>query len=299
MQVYFETEQPYLNSNSVHLEIQFNSGPGVTAKPHIHSAFELILFQEGIFDITVGNRSYHAAPGDLLLVRANTFHHYISKAEGRSAYWVLKIKPSLITEIAATDQCGEYLMFFAVDRDSAKSFWTQEELTGTPLQAALDWLLAEYREKAYATDIGIRLATAQLLLAIMRQAHEKEPQEETTWDESVARRIYDAVMYINKNYNQTVTAQDCSRVACMSYSYFSRSFRAVTGKNFKEYLNQVRVAHAEKALLTTDQSVTEVANHCGYDNVSYFISVYKGIKGKTPHATAKEKKLFGNTMEIT
>ena len=89
-----------------------------------------------------------------------------------------------------------------------------------------------------------------------------------------------------------IGVQDCSRVACMSYSYFSRSFRAITGKNFKEYLNQIRVAHAEKALLTTDRSVTEVANHCGYDNVSYFISVYKHLKGETPHATAKRRVVF-------
>ena len=97
--------------------------------------------------------------------------------------------------------------------------------------------------------------------------------------------------------NQNITAEDCSKIACMSYSYFSRSFRAVTGKNFKEYLNQVRVAHAEKALLTSDKSVTEVAAHCGYDNVSYFISVYKRIKGVTPHVTAGRKRAFKEAGE--
>ena len=299
MQVYFEKEQAYLKSNSVHLELQSYTDIGVTARPHIHAALELIIFQEGSFDAVLGNKTYSAQPGDLLLARSNTIHHYICKTPGRASYWVLKIKPALITEIAATDQCGEYLMFFAVERDSSRSFWTKQSLTGTPLQAAIDRLLAEYTGKAYAFDIGIRLSAAQLLLAIIRQAHENEAMEQSALDESVTRRIYDAVVFINKNYNQNITAEDCSKIACMSYSYFSRSFRAVTGKNFKEYLNQVRVAHAEKALLTTDMSVTEVAAHCGYDNVSYFISVYKRIKGVTPHATAKQKKFFGSTAETT
>lgn len=299
MQIYFEKEQSYLKNNSVHLELQTYTDIQVTAGPHIHSALEILIINEGCFDAVIGNRTYFAQPGDLLLVRSNTIHHYTCTTGGQASYWVLKIKPTLITEIAATDQCGEYLMFFAMERDHSKSFWKAEEMAGKPLQAAIDRLLAEFTDKAYAADIGIRLATAQILLSIMRQAHDNPAAPETQYDESVARRIYNAVVFINKNYNQNISAEDCSKVACMSYSYFSRSFRSVTGKNFKEYLNQVRVTHAEKALLTTDNSVTEVAAHCGYDNVSYFISVYKRIKGVTPYATARQKKTFGNSQGTT
>lgn len=299
MQVYFEHEQPYFQSNSVHFELQCFHGPRVTASPHIHSALELIYIREGCFDAAVGDRIYPVCPGDLLLVRSNTIHHVTCKTDGLASYWVLKIKPSLITEIAATDQCGEYLMFFVIAREQDKSFWNAREINATPLQAALNRLVEEFTQKAYAADIGIRLSAAQLLLAIMREAHTCEKAPETQIDVGVIRRIYDAVVYINNHYNQNISAEDCSKIACMSYSYFSRSFRAVTGKNFKEYLNHVRITHAEKALLTTDKSVTEVAAHCGYDNVSYFISVYKRIKGETPHATAKQKKTFGNSQGTT
>lgn len=292
MQVYFEHEQPYFQSNSVHFELQCFHGPQVTARPHIHSALELIYIREGCFDAAVGDRIYPVCPGDLLLVRSNTIHHVTCKTDGPASYWVLKIKPSLITEIAATDQCGEYLMFFVIARELDKSFWNATEIDHTPLQAALDRLVEEFTQKAYAADIGIRLSAAQLLLAIMRDTHSSRATAGSVAEEGVIRRIYDAVVYINQNYNQNISAEDCSKIACMSYSYFSRSFRAVTGKNFKEYLNQVRVTHAEKTLLTTDKSVTEVAAHCGYDNVSYFISVYKRIKGETPHATAKQRVAF-------
>ena len=68
----------------------------------------------------------------------------------------------------------------------------------------------------------------------------------------------------------------------MSYSYFSRCFKNVTGKTFKEYLNMVRINHAQRLLATTTLSVTQVALECGYNNISYFIAVYKSLKGETP-----------------
>ena len=298
MQAYLEAEGHHYGGNSVYMELQAYRDVLVTARPHLHSALEIVLMQEGQIDAVVGDTAFVAGAGDLFLVRSNTIHHFTCRT-ATVAYWVLKIKPSLITELAPPDHCGEYLMFFALEGANAQKHWSCRELAGSPLQRAAEALLEERSTQNYGADLGLRLCSAQLLLAIMRFAQAAASPEQSAFEDSVARRIYDAVVYINKNYNQAVTAQECSRIACMSYSYFSRSFRAVTGKNFKEYLNQVRVAHAEKALLTTDKSVTEAAAHCGYDNVSYFISVYKRLKGETPHAAARRKKLFGNAVEIT
>jgi len=75
----------------------------------------------------------------------------------------------------------------------------------------------------------------------------------------------------------------------MSYSYFSRSFRRVTGLSFKKYLNQTRINRAEQMLLTGNGSVSEIAMECGYNSISYFISVYKSIKGTTPYKTIQLK----------
>jgi AraC-like DNA-binding protein len=72
----------------------------------------------------------------------------------------------------------------------------------------------------------------------------------------------------------------------LSYSYFSRSFKRVMGMSFKKYLNMIRVNRAEQMLITGDHSVSEVAIECGYNSISYFISVYRSLKGTTPFKTA-------------
>ena len=73
----------------------------------------------------------------------------------------------------------------------------------------------------------------------------------------------------------------------MSYSYFAKSFKEATGKTFTEYLNFTRINEAEQMLINTDLSVSEIATRCGYNNISYFISLYKRHKGKTPLSERK------------
>ena len=73
----------------------------------------------------------------------------------------------------------------------------------------------------------------------------------------------------------------------MSYSYFSRTFKAVTGMTFKSYLNRVRTNKAEQLLLLENRTISEVASACGYNSISYFIKVYRSIKGVSPYKHIK------------
>jgi AraC-like DNA-binding protein len=115
-----------------------------------------------------------------------------------------------------------------------------------------------------------------LMLERERVGEEQEPTD------SVSLLIYRTIRRINRSYSEPLSAELCAREVGMSYSYFSRSFKRITSKSFKEYLNEVRINNAERLLLGGDMSVTEIALECGYTNPSYFISVYRAMKGTTP-----------------
>lgn len=44
---------------------------------------------------------------------------------------------------------------------------------------------------------------------------------------------------------------------------------------FKEYLNYVRLKHAQTALLTTDSSITDIALEYGFNDSNYFKDLFK------------------------
>ena len=65
----------------------------------------------------------------------------------------------------------------------------------------------------------------------------------------------------------------------VSCSYFSRWFKKVTGKTFKQYVNYVRINRAIQLLLNSDYNITEVAMMTGFATTSYFIKQFKGMEG--------------------
>lgn len=60
-----------------------------------------------------------------------------------------------------------------------------------------------------------------------------------------------------------------------------------------EFITYVRISNAEALLSGTDLSVTEIAGRCGYGDSNYFASVFKKIKGITPHRYAALQKQTG------
>ena len=96
------------------------------------------------------------------------------------------------------------------------------------------------------------------------------------------------MVYVRNHYAEDMDERELAKSLGMSYSYFSRSFRRVTGMTFKQYLNRTRVNQAEKMLCRGSASVSEVATRCGYNSISYFISVYKSITGKTPYQSLQQ-----------
>jgi len=85
-----------------------------------------------------------------------------------------------------------------------------------------------------------------------------------------------------KHYAEDLTMEECSRMCFMSYSYFSKKFKQITGKTFKNYLLATRINHAQKLLMTTEKPITQISSECGFNNVSYFSALYKKMKGMSP-----------------
>jgi YesN/AraC family two-component response regulator len=99
--------------------------------------------------------------------------------------------------------------------------------------------------------------------------------------------ILRATKYIYKNFRSPLTLEEVSAVASLSPTYFSKKFKQITGMGFKEYLNYVRLKHAQAALLTTDNSITDIALEYGFNDSNYFKDVFKKVYGKSPREFRK------------
>ncbi|CAN7250384.1 response regulator [Paenibacillus sp. LjRoot153] len=87
---------------------------------------------------------------------------------------------------------------------------------------------------------------------------------------------------IQKNYQQNITLQTVAAQVNLNPNYFSNYFKQETGKNFLEYLLEVRIQAAKKLLAEPDVKVYEIGYLVGYENPSSFNRAFKNVTGSTP-----------------
>ena len=89
-----------------------------------------------------------------------------------------------------------------------------------------------------------------------------------------------AIRYMNDNCMQSVSINQLSYDLNMSEANFCQHFKRITNMTPNNYLTNVKLEKAKGLLMQT--SVTEVAFELGYENISYFISLFKRRYGITP-----------------
>ena len=92
----------------------------------------------------------------------------------------------------------------------------------------------------------------------------------------VSQRIEQA--YADSDLSPTRIADELG----MSGAYLGRIFRESTQSSISQYLNQVRISHAEALLLNSSHSVETIAGEVGFSNPKYFYVVFKNLTGQTP-----------------
>ena len=80
-----------------------------------------------------------------------------------------------------------------------------------------------------------------------------------------------------------VNLDDISLHFGRSKSHISHLFKTKTGKSLRAYANDLKLKRAKNLLCSTELSVTEVAFESGFEDTSYFVSLFKSKYGNTPY----------------
>ena len=262
-------------------EIEFfvqSACPGrASCSLHIHSAIELLYVKEGSYRVHLNDETLIIEQGDLVLFCSNAMHHVVAGDCPENSYYVVKIAPSFFVNFSTNG--SDYIMRFAIERKGNKNLWKREELIGSDIKRILEELVEEYKHQKYASDVIVKLKVTELMVAILRA----DPFPPLPCSNRSPRIIYNIINYVQSNYAEDIDEEKLASDHGISYSYFSRTFKAVTGMTFKSFLNRTRINKAEQLLLRKESTISEVASACGYNSISYFIKVYRSIKGVSPY----------------
>ena len=87
--------------------------------------------------------------------------------------------------------------------------------------------------------------------------------------------------YVDEHF-QNANLEDASILVSLSPNYLSKIFKRKKGKNFSEYVLDVKMEKAAGLLRDITLKTYEVAAAVGYDNPKNFSRAFKQYCGKTP-----------------
>jgi len=103
--------------------------------------------------------------------------------------------------------------------------------------------------------------------------------------------VFQIKKYIDDNFSEQLTLEDIAQKFYMHPVYIQRKFKRYTGITPATYLKNTRLSKAKAYLLTTDLSVDNISELCGFCNTSYFINVFKRSENITPLQYRQKTKM--------
>ena len=97
-------------------------------------------------------------------------------------------------------------------------------------------------------------------------------------------RIERAIAFMEEHYDEDISLDQIAHAAYLNPYHFCRSFKKHLGTTSCKYLSALRIGKAKGLLVETELSVTEICFMTGFNNLTHFERVFKGLEGMTPSA---------------
>ena len=265
---------------------------------HSHSQCELYYLISGGCTMLTGQTNYTLTPGMLLIIPPHMPHKTTYNPDTTTERLTVEFSTDFISDI--TEQFGSIWMdrFFYnspiyLPQDARSSIERKLATLGEDNLGPVSQTLADSpwpQQEDIFSDCLRKLHFQEIIIELLRRnTHASYVTTEGIPLSDIT--VADALRYINANYNEPLTLEGVANKFQLNPSYFSSKFKAVNGIGFKEYHNNVRIIHAEKMLLETNLSITEIASKCGYETSNYFGDAFRRINNCSP---SQFRKMNGN-----
>lgn len=245
---------------------------------HSHDYVEIIYVCSGEVTHVVDGRPVRLRAGEILFLRQHV-RHEVYRAEEKDVSVNFIVLPEFFSvPLGAIGEEDSPLHRFLVDCLFDQSigpgylyFPVSEDASVQNLVENL--LIALLKNPPDDQKIG-RMTLSLLLLELAK--HTKRPAPDA--HERISAKI---LRYIDGHYANGSLTDAAERFHC-DISALSRDIRRQTGKTYTELVQEKRMRQAAFLLRSTDRKVSDIALAVGYENVSYFHRLFRGLYGVSP-----------------
>lgn len=254
--------------------------PFHTVRWHFHPEYELHLVCATSGRYFIGDYVGQFTSGNLVLVGPNLPHNWVSEVADETTV-PLRSRVMQFTEdfISRTISCFPELA------PARKLF--ERSSAGVLFSSETSHRVADLMRRIISATGTERVALFLGIIAALEQDRETQTLTSQHYlpDPSgfMSTGINAVLAHINDNLTDELDEATLARLAGVTPSTLSRSFRRHTGQSLTKYVNRLRVTLACQLLMSSDlATVTDVCYASGFNNVSNFNRQFLSLRGVTP-----------------
>ena len=236
----------------------------------------------------VNGRKLPLGQGDILLLHSGDIHGTLCDPRQHTRIFVLKFMPSVLDARYTRPYSPIHLAGFI--NATSQERHPLGETDAAFIRPILQAIAAENERRQSGADLYIRSYILLLAGYFVRQgfirtlgdpAADKIPLR-------LSPSINRMIQYMEEHYSEDISLEDISQLVHMNYAYASRYFKKLTGRNFKQYLDYIRVSEATLLLLHSPDSITQIAAKCGFSCSQAMARTFSRMTGHPPSALRRQ-----------
>lgn len=227
-----------------------------------HEDLEIELCTKGHGTVLLNGEKYNFCENDIIAIGSNVIHY--TSTDNSLTYTCLIISAQFCRQMGI-----EY-----------------DKLSFTPL--INDRELAELINslKTLYNNTSVPYRTAKLNMTVLKiltlLAEKYSVKSDTpTLQNKEFKRVKAAIKYIRENYNRKITLDEISKDILTDKYTLCREFKKSAGQTVIQYTNNYRCQKAAD-YLKEGLTVSEAAEKCGFENISFFTKTFKKYMGELP-----------------
>jgi len=245
---------------------------------HIHKGMDLGIALGPGLELHYGELVLRPKAGDAWLGAMWEPHAWRLPGDGARVV-VVTFLPDVLEE--GLDLTPPLLGMFAPPPDERPS--VTSEKTRALMISIGEEILEEARERREDWEAAVRICLVRALFSLRREWHPSEDARQMGGvDSNLISRVMPALTLAHSNLGRRVSAIEGAAACALTPSWFHRIFRQAMGLSYGAFCRRMRVAHAARELLTSDQSIETIAERFAFADGSHLHRQFVAQFGCTP-----------------
>ena len=249
---------------------------------HWHPDTEIIYLQKGSIRLFINGSPHIVEKDTIIFINREELHNLDSLAPG-TTYDAL-VFPLEFLSFDFYDYCQhKYLLPLIQKKLFFPSFLKPGDICYNTVRECITGICSCCSLKSAGYQMAVKAFLLQILACLIQQNCLIFSQENrSAFHEKKLDTMKNIVSYLQEHISEKILVDDVASICFMSANYFCKYFKHQFGKTFTQYVNGLRLEKACRLLEETDLPVMEISLQCGFENLSYFVRLFKKDKGVTP-----------------